>query len=385
MDYIKVLKDLIAINTTVPPGLNYGKAVSYLEPLFKEAGFETHIINIPGEHADGLEGRTNLIAHRRSPGEPHLIFYGHIDVVPAEGWDAFNPRVENGKLYGRGASDMKGSLVALLLGLEKLKEKPIKYDVSVMVTTDEETGQASQIRYLGQFLEPLAGSFVFSLDSEFGYVGIANLGVIEMGIKVKGKSVHSGLSHLGINAIEQANLLINALLEYKKQVARRKSEVLTNPDIGLTRMEARLNINKIQGGLKFNIIPDECCISVDRRLIPEENLDEADKELRDVIASVKGVECEVEPAFKIPTVPACKGPVVDELADIIKQVTGKTGKFGIMGSGDLPSIAYTDWGAQEFGLGVSRPECNIHGKNEFAYLKDIEDLAEIITRFLSPD
>ena len=56
-----------------------------------------------------------------------------------------------------------------------------------------------------------------------------------------------------------------------------------------------------------------------------------------------------------------------------------------MGSGDLPHIANYDWGAQGFSLGVSRPECNIHGKDEFAYLKDIEDLAEIIARFLSPD
>ena len=75
----------------------------------------------------------------------------------------------------------------------------------------------------------------------------------------------------------------------------------------------------------------------------------------------------------------------DELAEIIKQVTGKTGKFGWMGSGDLPYIVNSKWGATEFGLGVACPECNYHGRNEFVYQKDIEDLAEIISRFLSPD
>ncbi len=384
MDYTKILTDIISIDTSIPPGLNYGEVIDYLQPLFEGVGFETRKIYIPKEHADGGEGRVNLICHRREPGKPRLIFYGHIDVVPAEGWDAFRPRVANGKIYGRGAADMKGAIVALLLGLEDLKGKPLKYDTSVMITTDEETGQASQIRYLAQFLQPVAGAYVFSLDSSFGYVGIANLGVVHMDIKVKGKSVHSGLSHLGENAVEKANLLVTALLNLKNKVVQRKSAVDVHPDTGLAKMESRLNINKIEGGLKVNIVPDQCLISVDRRLIPEENLEEAEKELMDTLSSVKGVNWGVDSIYRIPTVPPCQSPIVDELAGIIKEVTGQSGRFGEMGSGDLPYIVTSEWGAKEFGLGVIRAECNIHGKDEFAYQKDIEDLAEIISRFLSP-
>src|SRR3972149_3241046 len=102
MDYIEVLKHLIAIDTTVPPGLNYDRVVAYLEPLFIDLGFQTRQIIIPAEHAEGREGRVNLICPRRAAGKKRLIFYAHIDVVPAEGWDAFNPRLENGKIYGRG-------------------------------------------------------------------------------------------------------------------------------------------------------------------------------------------------------------------------------------------------------------------------------------------
>lgn len=385
MDYVQVLSNLISIDTSVPPGLNYGRAIDYLEPMFREISFETQRISIPKQHAGGNEGRINLIAHRRSPGKPHLIFYSHIDVVPAAGWDAFNPRAEGGKIYGRGAADMKGAIIALLLGLEKLREKPLKYALSVMVTTDEEINQASQIRYLRQFLEPVSGSFVLNLDSDCGYVGIANLGVIQMDITVKGKSVHSGLAHLGENAVEKANLLMSALLNLKEEVIQQKSEVATAADTGLTRMESRLNINMIEGGLKVNIVPDQCSFCLDRRLIPEENLEEAEKELIDTLSSVKGVDYETGEIFRIPTVSPCHEPIVDELAKIIKQVTGKTGKYGTMGSGDLPYIVTSEWGAKEFGLGVSRPECNIHGKDEFVYGKDIEDLAEIISQFLSPD
>ena len=383
MDYIKILKDIISIDTSVPPGLNYDKAVDYLQPLFEEVGFETQKVYIPKEYAEEREGRVNLICHCREEGKSRLIFYSHIDVVPAEGWNAFRPIVEKGRIYGRGAADMKGAIVALLLGLENLKRKPLKYDTSVMITVDEELSQASQIRYLSQFLQPVAGAYVFSLDSSFSHVGIANLGVIQMEIKVKGRSVHSGLSHLGENAVEKANLLVKALLELKDKVIQRKSQVDVHHGTGLTKMEPRLNINKIEGGLKVNIIPDQCLISLDRRLIPEENLEEAERELMDTLSSVRDVGWEVEQVFRIPTVPPCEDPIVDELAEIIKEVTGQTGKFGEMGSGDLPYIVTSEWGGKEFGLGVIRAECNIHGKDEFVYQKDIEDLAEIISRFLS--
>jgi succinyl-diaminopimelate desuccinylase len=382
VNYIEVLKDLISIDTTVPPGLNYDKAIRYLEPLFKELGFDTERLIIPAQHAEGREGRVNLVCHRRQKGKPRLIFYGHIDVVPAEGWEAFKPRVENGKVYGRGAADMKGSIVALLLAMDSLKGKRLDFDVSVMVTTDEEFSQASQLQYLRQYLEPVSGAYFLNLDSSFGFVSIAGLGALQVDIKVTGKSVHSGLSHLGENAVEKANLLIQALLDLKRKVEQRKSNVATHPDTKLNRMEGRLNINMIKGGIKTNIVPDECLLSVDRRLIPEENLEDAQEELLDTLASVPGVTWQLQRVFPIPTVPPCDDPIADRLAGIIADTVGEGNKFGEMGSGDLSHIV-AGWGCKAFGLGVIRPECNIHGKEEFVYLQDIEDTAKILAQFLS--
>jgi len=367
----------------VPPGLNYGKVIDYLEPDFKAVGFETRKVIIPPEHADGNEGRVNLVARRPQPGRPHLVFYAHIDVVPAEGWEAFKPRVEDGKIYGRGAADMKGAIPALLLGLERAADKPLRYDTSVMLTTDEETGQADQLRYLARYLPPLSGAFVFNLDASAGYVGIAGLGALQMDIRVRGKSVHSAMSHLGENAVEKASLLISALLALKDRVSQRKSAVPVHPDTGLDRMQARLNVNMIKGGLKVNIIPDDCVIAVDRRLIPEEDIEDARKEILDTLSSVAGVRWEIENVFAIPTVPPCRHPIADELSALINEVTGEGGKFGEMGSGDLTHIA-AEWGGEEFSLGVIRPGSNIHGKDEFVYQKDIEDLASILARFIQP-
>lgn len=383
MDYVKVLSDLIAVDTSVPPGLNYEKVIDYLEPLFHQIGFETQKIRIPKEYVNGRDERVNLLAHRRQPGMPRLIFYTHIDVVPAQGWTAFSPRVEKEKIYGRGAADMKGAIAALLLGLESVKGKSINYDTSVMVTTDEEVGQANQIRFLGQFLQPVSGTYFFDLDASFGYVAIASLGAIQMEIKVKGKSVHSAIAHLGENAIEKTNLLMNALLKLKGEVTQRKSRVDAHPETGLTKMESRLNINMIKGGLKVNIVPDECTISLDRRLIPEENLADAEEELSQTLTSVEGVEWQIDQVLRIPTLPPLADPIVDKLAETIKGVSGRSGKFGEMGSGDFGPIATLEWQAKHFGTGVIRSECNIHGKEEFAYRKDIEDLALIMARFIS--
>jgi succinyl-diaminopimelate desuccinylase len=381
MDYVEILNNLIRIDTSVPPGSNYEVAIDYLEPLFAGLGFETQKVAIPAGHAEGREGRVNLICHRRQAGQRRLIFYGHIDVVPAEGWDAFNPRLAGGQLFGRGAADMKGSIAALLLALDSLKGKELKYDVSVMITTDEEYSQASQLQYLAQFLQPVAGATVFNLDSSSGYVSIAGLGALQVDIRVKGKSVHSAMANLGENAVEKASLLVDALLKLKANVEKRKSRLPVHPNTGLSRMQSRLNVNMIKGGLKVNIVPDDCLISIDRRLIPEEDLETAREELLEAIAAVPGVRWELERVFAIPTVPPCTDPLVDTLVGIIKEVTGEGGKYGEMGSGDVPHIV-AGWGGTEFGLGVIRPECNIHGRDEFVYLKDIEDLARIIVKFL---
>ncbi len=383
MDYVKVLSELVAIDTTVPPGRNYPEAMDFLIPRFREAGFSALRVPVPPDQAEGREGRVNLVCHRRAEGKRRLIFYTHVDVVPAAGWDAFVPRVVDGKLYGRGAADMKGGIVALLLGLDAVKGRDLNYDVSAIVTTDEEYSQASQLNYIAQFIHPVEGSYVFCLDSSFGYVAIAGLGLLQVDIRVKGKSVHSGLAHMGENAVENAVPLLNALLRLKRRVVRRRSRVKTHPETGLEKMVARLNINVINGGLKTNIIPDSCLISVDRRLIPEEDMAQAEKEFMDTLTSVPDVKWEVEKVMRIPTVPPCRDPLVDRLDAIIKDVTGRSGQYGEMGSGDLSSVVAHDWKGKDFGLGVIRSDNNIHGKDEFVYLEDVEDAGRIVARFLT--
>lgn len=271
------------------------------------------------------------------------------------------------------------------MALEKVKGKNLKYDISAIVTVDEEISHANaeEIRFIRPYLEPVAGAYFFTLDCEAGAVMVASLGGINIEVKVKGKSAHQGRPKLGENAIEKAIPIMNALMKLKEEVAQKRSRIPSSPELGGEFMEPNLSITMIHGGIKVNIIPDECVITVARRLIPEENIQTAEKEIMDVVSSVPGVRWESRVISRNPTVPtSIDEPVTDELAGIIKSVYGKTGKIGLMG-GQPYSPVSLDWKATVFGTGVSGAQQNAHGVNEFVYLKDIENLSEIICRFIT--
>jgi len=142
-------------------------------------------------------------------------------------------------------------------------------------------------------------------------------------------------------------------------------------------------LNVVKGGIKANIVPDYCTITVDRRLIPEEDINIAEKEIIETLKAVPDVNWEIGRVMRIPTALPNHGVIVDELSKLVKNITGKTGKYGEMGSGDLSAIVALEWNGIDFGIGAIRPECNIHGKDEYVYLKDIEDLGQIISQLVA--
>ncbi len=386
MDYIQTLKDLVSIDTTVPPGRNYEKIMDYLAPLFKNTGCEVQKVTIPKEFTGGAEGRFNLVAHRRNPGKPRLILYTHADVVPVDGWDGFTPRLEGDRLYGRGSSDDKGNIVAMLMALERVKGKALNYDVSCIVTVDEEVSHAdaNEIRFIRRYLEPVQGATFLALDGGFGYCIVATLGLLAMEITVHGKSVHQGRAYLGENAVENAIKLCQPLLKLGEEVIKQKSRIPAAPEFGIPFMQGNLSISMIHGGVKVNIVPDECVISIARRIIPEGNIDKCKEEILTALRSVTGVRWDEKTILYTPTFPdTYNEPVTDKLAAIFKDVTGSTGKYGAMGSLPLDPVAF-EWGAKIVSMGVGRvAENNAHGKNESVRPKDIELMAEIITRFVT--
>jgi len=383
MDQVALLSRLIEIDTSGEDGVGCRNALSLLERELSLALCDTAVVSIPPSSADGLEGRQALVAHRRTTEKPRLLIYGHVDVVPAAGWDAYTPLIDGDRVIGRGAADMKGAIAALVVSLQKVRNFPLSQDLTVVLTMDEETHQLSQLEYLSGVVDVESGTRMLSLDAGFGYVSIANLGLLQMDIGVRGQSVHSGLAHLGRNAIEDASRLMGALVRLKETVISRRSSVRTHPDTRLAHMEPRLNVNLIQGGLARNVVPDLCRFSIDRRLLPEETVEGARAEIIEALNSVADAQWDILREFVIPPVAPCEDGEAETLARIIGDVTGSTGLYGEMISGELPYAAGRYWESRVFGTGVIRPDSNIHGVGEFVYTRDLEHLGEVLERFLT--
>jgi len=383
MDFwIKTLLDLVSIDNTNPPGKNYAQTIKFLKPFFEKAGFKTEMIKIPSSIA---KERVNLLAHQRNPGKPRLLVYAYIDVVPADkDWQPFTPKIKDGKIFGRGVADMKGSLIAFLMAVEKIKGGIKNWDTTVMVTTDEEVNQKEQIVYLfKEKINQIKGAVFLNLDSTFGYASIGGLGHLSIKITVKGKSVHSAISHLGVNAVEESIPILDELFKLKRKIESRFSKIPVNPDLGIDFMQSKLNINRIDGGLKINIVPDKCEIEVDRRLIPEEKISQAKEE---ILRTLEPLKSKID--FQVEFVHEMSGygqisPAAEKMAECIKKVLGCSGLYAVMGSGDLLAMAKKfNW--QFVGCGVGRDkESNIHGRDENIQIKDLYSLAEILALFLN--
>jgi succinyl-diaminopimelate desuccinylase len=148
-------------------------------------------------------------------------------------------------------------------------------------------------------------------------------------------------------------------------------------------MEPRLNVNQVQGGLARNIVPDVCSFSIDRRMLPDETVDDARDEILQALDSVPNTQWDILREFVIPPVPPCDDPEAKILSRIIDDVTGSTGLYGEMISGDLPYATRRYWGGRAFGTGVIRPESGIHGVHEFVYQRDLDHLGEVLERYLT--
>ncbi|MFZ2536222.1 M20 family metallopeptidase, partial [Methanothrix sp.] len=287
-----LLKNIISFRTVAPPGDCYQEIVEWLEPIFRDMGFETTKMKMPAEvfaakcSDSRLVGdRYNLRADLSVGAEKTLVIYAHLDVVPAEGeWDTdpFCAVQKNGRVYGRGVSDCKGSVAALVAALKALlsKEKP-KYNLSILLTTDEEVGGYSGLCYLTD-LGQVKGDLMLCMDGFSDDVGIGSNGIITWDVMVKGRSDHSGSSFLGVNAVERSIPVMERLMDLKKVVQARRSRLpASSPvkSVGIENLMPILNITMVNGGVKENIVPDRCVLRGDRRVIPEERMEEAMEEI----------------------------------------------------------------------------------------------------------
>ncbi|GGA56155.1 acetylornithine deacetylase [Pseudoclavibacter endophyticus] len=223
-------------------------------------------------------GRDNLhiVAAGDRPAAP-VVFLGHSDVVPAgAGWtrDPFVPVVEGGRLYGRGATDMKGGLAAAIAAMDVLsRDTGFAHPVELIVTVDEEDYATGVRRYLEEVPDREFVACIVAeptdLDVVVGCRGAANLH-----LDIAGVAAHAGRPADGASAIVAASRIVALLQAEHEDWAQRAGETSWAPT---------WNVGRIDGGHGTSIVPDRCAIDVDRRMMPHEQPDEI---LRDLLAAI---------------------------------------------------------------------------------------------------
>jgi succinyl-diaminopimelate desuccinylase len=390
-----LLKNIISFRTVAPPGDCYQEIVEWLEPIFRDMGFETTKMKMPAEvfaakccDSRLVGDRYNLRADLSVGAEKTLVIYAHLDVVPAEGeWDTdpFCAVQKNGRVYGRGVSDCKGSVAALVAALKALlsKEKP-KYNLSILLTTDEEVGGYSGLCYLTD-LGQVKGDLMLCMDGFSDDVGIGSNGIITWDVMVKGRSAHSGSSFLGVNAVERSILVMERLMELKKVVQARRSRLpASSPvkSVGIENLMPILNITMVNGGVKENIVPDRCVLRGDRRVIPEERMEEAMEEIERALEPLRSEGIDFDLKFYPGYPPMSVDPEhawVDEVREAVERGMGFMPQLSAAQGSLDQAYATEKTGIPTCVYGVGRQlESNIHAPNENVRITDLEGY----TRFL---
>ncbi len=383
-DFAKQLfKEYIELDTSSLGGEAYEQAVNILEKPLKELGYTTEKIEIP-ESVCKLKNRVHLLARKTvNPKLPTLLIYNHMDVVPASYPDAFTFRQTDGKLYGRGACDHKGSTVVVIDALRQIPDDHLRFNILFWATCDEETDQAAQLDYMTEYLKLPSETIVYDPDTFAGGISVAHLSLAQITITIHGTSAHSGMSHLGKNAIEDAAKVITFLQTIRTEYEQISSKISTFENLG-GKVVNRCNVNVIAGGGATNVIPDRCTITVDCRYIPDVNLYESHKKFME---RLKNFCTEHHISYTIAHEHTNEGNMCDhhvavEINEVYQKISGEGGLYAIMGS--TPLAEWTNkMKLPHFGLGVARADTKMHGVDEFCYEKDMTDVIETLKVFLT--
>ena len=294
---------LVQIPSENPPG-DTQKLVEFIASFLKVKGLETQI------HAPRKE-MPNLVARiqGREKGR-RLVFNGHLDTYPAGDrglWsrNPFSGQVGDGKLFGRGVSDMKAGDTASIMAFLYLAEhrERLKGEVVLTLVSDEETGGEWGICWLLDHVPEVHGDAVLNGEpSDCDLLNFAEKGQIWLQVSSHGKAAHGAYTHMGFNAIQNLNRFLTELegLERLKVTSDQISMVLKEgrevvdaaKGKGATDVLGRITVNvgTISGGLKLNLVPDYCQAEVDIR--PPQGARTADilREIEAIRAGYQGIE-----------------------------------------------------------------------------------------------
>jgi acetylornithine deacetylase/succinyl-diaminopimelate desuccinylase family protein len=361
-DILTLANDLIRIASENPPGNFYRECADRIRKELNGLGLSCEVVEAPG-----LPGppRYNLLSFH-GDGQRTLYFHGHYDVVPAQSHEQFVPRMENGRLCGRGSADMKTAVAGMIYAVALIKECtiPLRGRIGLCIVADEETGGQGGSRYLDEIgLLGRDGVAMLTPEPTSGVVWNANRGAITLRITVKGKFAHVGLQHEGINAFERMLEVAGALQALKAEVEKRRTAYRIVPE-GAAHSILMLG-GRVEGGTNFNVVPDACSFTVERRFNPEEDLDTEKARLLSLLGKLqeRGITMDIEVLQEAYSSGVSEDhPVAQALAETIQTVVGERPRF-TMCPGLLETRWYARKGIPAFAYGPGLLEVS-HGPHE---------------------
>lgn len=332
------LRKILCCNTTNPPG-NEVFLAKEIEVWLANEGISCQIDEFE-------EKRANLIFELKgSKEEPKLLVTGHLDTVPPGNrpWrhDPFAAEVEDGLVYGRGASDMKGSIAAMIYAITRMKRKGTipRQDIVFLATAGEEMFCQGSQHFVDNNGMNNIGAVLVGEPSN-GELLLAHKGAAWLEVNTYGQTAHGSMPDLGINAIMSMNIFLAAL-------ARHSFRVEPHALLGMPT----ISVNKIEGGVAINVVPDSCTCKIDIRTIPgqtEEDVRElVDRALAEAAASVSGFKADYQFICFLP--PVCCNPN-DKIIDCASACAGRelikrgvnyfTDASALVGNKAMPMIIY---------------------------------------------
>ena len=295
---IAFLQGLLRIPTVNPPGEAYPECARYIGERLQALGYGVEYIELsPAEVAElapygsGLP-RVNVLGRLSgSLPAPVLHFNGHMDVVPVgSGWscDPFGGAISSGRIYGRGASDMKGGIAAQVYAIEAIRRAGIQLQGTIEqsgVVDEESTGNRNAGMGLlverGYIASGRTDYVVITEPLNVDNICLGHRGAIWGEITTTGRQSHGSTPERGVNAIEHmADFIAEALYELKPRLLQRHNSVPVVPE---SASAASLSFGTIAGGTNINSVPDRCTVTFDRRLVMGEQLEDARNEIRELL------------------------------------------------------------------------------------------------------
>ena len=351
----------------------------YLERFFQTLGVAYERIELAPE-------RANLVARiDGAAGAPTVLLDAHQDTVPVDGMTIapFDPVERDGKLFGRGACDVKGGLAAMLSAFARLaKGRPAGMASVVMsCTCDEESTCLGIHDLVKMWRDPKRKSAVLHHPPDVAIVAeptdldvvVAHRGASRWKIHTMGRACHSSRPSEGVNAIYRMAKVLACLEEF---AGRLPQTIPAHPLCG----PATLSVGRIEGGVSVNTVPDDCAIEVDRRVIPGED----GRAVIDVIARYLRERLDFEVRFDPPWIVGeplsddRNGSLADSLLSHVAAVAGERRKIGVPYGTHASRTAISGVASVVFGPGSI---AQAHTSDEWISVRELEQAAEVYYRF----